>query len=163
MTKLSAFRTKVFNNKDQQTLMMFSGAINEEAKLPNLKDFKGSPLHIDLEGVTFINSLGIRQWIHWLDTADGVEVSLLRVPPLFIDQVNIVDGFLPKNMKVLSFYVPYVCEKCEAESLQLFSEGKEYSKGKLEHRSVFCGDCKCGMEVSPVAERYFNFLGIKRN
>ncbi len=162
-SKIQAFKAKIFSNNENKKLVVFSGAINEEASLPNLSDFKDSPLFIDLEGVNFINSLGIRKWMRWLDSIEGFEIAFLRVPPVFIDQVNIVAGFLPEGGKVLSFFVPYVCEKCDSESLQLYSEGREFTnnKGAMEAVQVFCDDCKSGMDLSPVADRYFKFLGIE--
>src|SRR5690242_18670960 len=69
-----------------------TGVIDESASLPELLPGAPGRLRIDLAGVTFINSLGVREWIRFLATAaqTGVKVELARVSEPLIQQLNMI-------------------------------------------------------------------------
>src|SRR4051812_12932078 len=88
-----------------ETVVTFAGHIDEDAQFANL-DLNGSnKVVVDLDGVTAINSCGIREWIKWIRTAPGgASVVYRKCPKVIVDQINMVTGFLPDNGKVESFY-----------------------------------------------------------
>ncbi len=94
---------------DEETLIQISGHLDEnfvhsDYKIPNSKK-----IVFDLEKLQGINSCGIRDFINLLrDIPSTASVEYQKCPPLFIQQVNIVNGFLSSQRKVVSLYAPYI-------------------------------------------------------
>ena len=68
---------------------------------------------LDLGGVQFINSLGVREWVR-LQTAAReahVRLELLRVAEVLIHQLNIVPAARSAS-NVRSFFATYLCDHC---------------------------------------------------
>src|SRR5687768_7774371 len=92
----------------QQLVLEVKGNIDEDANFtpPDLGSFTNVTL--DLEGVTAINSVGIREWIKWMKGFPAsVKLGVRKCPKIIVDQINMVAGFLPAGTTVQSFYVPY--------------------------------------------------------
>ncbi|HEY5946699.1 MAG TPA: hypothetical protein VIV40_14450, partial [Kofleriaceae bacterium] len=73
--------------------LLLSGAIDETAGLMELLGrASGGRLVLDLAGVTFINSLGVRDWIRMqaAATQGGVQIELRRVAEVIIHQLNMI-------------------------------------------------------------------------
>ncbi|MEO8554053.1 MAG: hypothetical protein ABI678_28960, partial [Kofleriaceae bacterium] len=64
------------------------GRIDETAQLVQLvSHLPAGPLVVDPEGVSYVNSVGMREWIRFLRAArDGREVVLERVADVLITQ-----------------------------------------------------------------------------
>jgi hypothetical protein len=76
-----------------------------------------------------------------------------------------VQGFLPQNTQVSSFYVPFYCEKCDYEGGHLFTVGREVSMegGNLVvnfdgKAAAECKESECGVEMDVTEAKYFQFL-----
>lgn len=153
---------EILENADS-TKLIIKGRIDENTKLPNVLA-KGQPLHIDLGGVTGVNSVGCRQWAIWIKNLKrGGATFLHKCPPIFINQVNILIGLLPDDFTVESFYVPYHCESCGAEEVQLFERGRHFQTLEAINvqEQIICPVCSALMELDVVKERYFGFLRRK--
>src|SRR5437868_10514204 len=93
------------------------GAIDEAAQLvPLVAHARSGRLVLDLAGITFINSIGVREWVHMQReaAAKGVRIELRRVAEVIIHQLNIVPAARGVSI-VSSFYAPYQCEACELD------------------------------------------------
>lgn len=140
--------------------VQMSGIIDEDA------DFSQHPLssfqniEFNLEGVKSINSCGIREWIKWIETSSGSQITFEKCPKVIIDQMNMVDGFLPKNGKVLSFFVPYYNESSGAEKNILFNSGVEFVGAQLNPPSDIKDDDGNEMEMDVIETKYFKFLKL---
>jgi hypothetical protein len=137
-------------------VVMLRGVIDEDTDFEPIKKL-GSPLVFNFKGVTSINSCGIRTWVNFLKELGKTEISYEECPPLIVRQLNMVPSFLG-TARVLSVFVPYVCDNCETEKLMPVAADK-FAKGTINVPEAFtCDNCKKGeMELDGQREQYFAF------
>jgi hypothetical protein len=139
-----------------------TGVIDEAAYLAELlPPGTGGVLRLDLAGVTFINSLGVREWIRFLANAaaNGVRVELARVSEPLIQQLNMILAARGQAV-VLSFFAPYACDACGREESLLLDLA--YHRAQLtagEAPPATCPECGAAMAFNDFPQRYFLFLG----
>lgn len=148
-------KSQMNGNTLQLTL---SGTIDEDVDF-NQIPISGKPsVELILGGVKSINSCGIREWIKWMGTTAGAEVKWSECPKVIVDQINMVDGFLPANGKVISFYVPYFCEDSGSEKNVLFRYGTEFSENQVTPPASVKDDDGNEMEMDVIEAKYFKFI-----
>jgi hypothetical protein len=151
--------------KGTEQLLTFEGSIDEDVADITAPQASMASYIIDLNGITLINSIGIRTWCEWIQRFPaGKPIRLKRVPKAVVTQINSVKGFLPVDAKVESVYLPLFCDKCEKQSNVLVEckgmavVSKEaiaaVLKGSL---SAICKESACESEPDVNLERYFNF------
>ena len=138
----------------------FYGHIDEDTDFGKLPLNGIKKVTIDLAGVNAINSCGIREWIKWIRTAEtGSSFTFKKAQKAIIDQINMIDGFIPKGSNIESFYVPYFCEECDTASAILFTRGKEFNAGRPQVKeSIPCSNCGKNAEIDVIEAQYFRFL-----
>lgn len=153
---MSKFECKIDKN-GSAFVVTLQGVIDEDADFGPHSLSGATSVHVDCEGIKSINSCGIREWINWISSAQG-SVVYDKCPKIIVDQVNMVQGFLPASGKLNSFYVPYYSEDSDEEKVVLFREGHEYtSQGDLKPPAVV--DSKgAEMEMDIIEAKYFKFL-----
>ncbi len=122
---------------------------------------------VDMEKMTFINSIGVKNWINWSSKISvACKMELVKCPFVVINQVNIVHGFLPKHARIQSFYAPYYCE-CGAELNLLSQRGKEYEysqNGEPEKinfpEEIPCKKCSGKLTPDFLPEKISKFLKL---
>ncbi|MCE3010438.1 MAG: hypothetical protein LW875_07485 [Proteobacteria bacterium] len=135
-----------------------SGVIDEDADFVPYDLGGATEVSVDCSGVKGINSCGIREWIKWISAASGKKVIYRQCPKVIVDQINMVQGFLPSSGFVESFFVPYFHEDSGHEKNVLFSLGKEYtSQGEIKAPQVQ-DDSGNEMEMDVIEAKYFKFL-----
>ena len=147
-------------------VIVLEGSIDEDVKFPAVDASKHAAIRVDLQGVKTINSVGIREWLNWIrPLAEARPVTLSKCPKALVFQLNMVEGFLPKNGTVDSFFVPFFCEKCDKEQSVLFTVGKEVTAGPSGPNLTFdlkaaklCAEAECEMEMDASEAKYFQFL-----
>jgi hypothetical protein len=117
-----------------------------------------STVEMKLGGIKGINSCGIREWIKWVGTAGNATISYFECPKIIVDQINMVQGFLPHAGKVLSFYVPYYSEEAGTEKSVLFTYGKEFTEEGVSAPPNVLDEEGNAMEMDVVEAKYFKFL-----
>ncbi len=105
-----------------------------------------------------LNSCGIREWLKWLNSVTDVKTIFCECPKVFVDQMNMIDGFMPSNCRVESFYVPFFNELAGSEMLVLFSNGKEYSNGEVHFPIDIKDESGQAMQLDVIPAKYFKFL-----
>lgn len=149
------------NKKSEGSSVVFEihGNVDEDANFA-APDFGGATaIVLDLEKVTAINSVGIREWIKWVKSFPGTaKLSVRRCPKIIVDQINMVAGFLPQGTVVQSFYVPYYADSSGNEKMVLFENGKEFKDGKLNPPAEVKDDSGEVMEMDVIEAKYFKFL-----
>lgn len=116
---LSPFSFKVVSPSADSQVISFKGHLDETSELPtsdSLANLKS--LTFNLDGCRVINSSGIKKWVQLMSQLaleDDLKIVLQNCHPLILDQINLIEGFLPKNAQVESLYVMLFCEKCEKE------------------------------------------------
>lgn len=141
--------------------VFLEGTIDEEANLHQLLDrARNGKLILDLGGIRFINSIGVREWIRMQQAAAkvGLAMELRRVAEVLVHQLNIVPATRGVAI-VTSFFAPYECDHCDAEHemvLDLRLHGAALAK--LKAPEMPCPDCKRPMVFTAPPELYFTFL-----
>jgi anti-anti-sigma regulatory factor len=141
--------------------LLLAGAIDETAGLMDLLGrAQGGRLVLDLGGVTFINSLGVRDWIRMqaAATQTGVQIELRRVAEVIIHQLNMIIA-TRGTAHVTSFFAPYACDRCGREESLLIdavAHGKQLAQ--LQPPPMKCPECGGQMAFNDFPERYFSFL-----
>jgi len=142
----------------EKLLVHMAGTIDEDVDLNQINLAGHSQIEIDLEGLRSINSCGIREWIKWLSAVPQTQLSFSHCPKVIMDQINMVDGFLPTNGKVNSFYVPYYNDDSGSEKNVLFRYGNEFSEGNLNPPAAVKDEDGNDMEMDVIEAKYFKFI-----
>lgn len=142
--------------KDKKRTFIFKGVIDEDTSFDALLAEQGE-LHLNLAGITSINSLGIRAWVNFMKEISNRPVFYEECPPVVVRQMNMIPSFLG-SAKVLSVYAPFVCENCDEEKLVLVPE-MALAKSDVELPEPFkCESCSEGeMELDGHPKQYFAF------
>ena len=124
-------------------------------------------IDLDMSKVTYINSVGVKQWILWtMKIPKGCIVTLRNCPYVIVSQAGIVLGFITPNMRIASFRAPYICEDCGFEEVRLLEMGKDYfystaTEPKRVHLNPdnICVKCKStNVEHDFLIDKTFKFL-----
>jgi DNA-directed RNA polymerase subunit RPC12/RpoP len=129
----------------------FAGRIDETAQLATLaSQLPPGPVALVPEGVTFVNSVGLREWIRFLRALreGGHAVTLERVADVLMTQMNLI-AELAGSVAISSFHAQYACPACGAEAAPLVDE-------KLA--PVACSECGSAMELADFPERYLTIF-----
>jgi len=141
--------------------LYLAGVIDETAKLDDIPArAHNGQLVLDLAGVTFINSPGVREWIRLQQAAakQGIRIELRRVSETMIHQLNIVPATRGVSI-VTSFIAPYECEHCDSEHdvvLDIRQHGATLAR--MTPPAVACPDCRRPLTFANMPELYFTFL-----
>jgi hypothetical protein len=140
-------------------IVTLNGPIDEDATFGSLDLSGASKVVLELDGVTAINSCGIREWIKWIRTAPPTAgVVYRKCPKVIVDQINMVAGFLPDTGKVESFYVPYYNDDSGNEKMILFKEGAEFKGNEVFPPAEVKDEGGEAMEMDVIEAKYFKFL-----
>jgi hypothetical protein len=147
--------------ESQGDQFVLGGAIDEGAALHEMiSRAQNGKLNLDLAAVTFINSLGVRDWIRFqaAATQQNIAVQLRRVAEPLVHQLNMIIA-TRGNAQVISFYAPYACDACgREESLLIDAVANGPALVRLEPPPMTCPECKAQMAFNDFPERYFSFL-----
>ena len=141
--------------------LVLAGRIDERSHVGDLAEMIDEPsIAIDLSGVTYINSLGVRDWVSFLRVLAKRDVTLTleRCAEVMVLQMNmIVDA--RGAAKVASFYAPFACDACGWEGATLVETDEVapmVSAGRAPE--IECPDCKQQARFADFVDRYFLFL-----
>lgn len=141
--------------------LLLAGRIDETVRLVDLVDHaKQGRLILDLGGITFINSLGVREWCHMQQAAANAKVAieLRRVAEPIVHQLNIVPATRGVSM-VTSFFAPYECDECDRDHEMLLDVRLHGSDlARMRAPVLKCPDCREDMVFGHPPELYFTFL-----
>lgn len=153
--------TKItLENQNQVHIVHIEGAVDENFS----QHIQGIPsagqIEFVLEKLKSINSTGIREWIKLMQKLGSAQVGFAKCPKIFIDQLNMVSGFIPAKSIIKSFYVPYFNEDQEKEIRVLYSNGIDYSGSQVKIQDTYKDPQGLEYEIDVVKSKYFKFLGV---
>ncbi len=160
---------KVFSG-DTECSVHIEGPINENTIFSQI-DLQGAKILIlDLEHVRSLNSMGLRNWMLWIRSLKSRSQTFFRnCPRVVVDQMNILQGFLPMGAVVESFFVPYWCSSCEHEENHLATRGRDFMEGTVDTPEGLtltetrpCPVCSGQMEWDIIPLKYFAFLKYRK-
>ncbi len=149
-----------FNTDQADQPVALSGQIDENATLVDLVGQLSSPVTFDLGLVSFINSMGVREWIRLLRALEAkqIEVRLARCSEAMVHQINMIVDALG-HAQVASFFAPYACNSCGFEtSLVVDVDAHKEQLQELRAPDLPCPQCEEPMQFSEIAERYLAFF-----
>ncbi len=124
--------------EEGKTVIYLCGQIDEDATFDSFEKEEGA-IVFDFEGITVINSCGVRNWVNFMKHKKGQDISFRNCPPVIVKQLNLVPSF-KGEAKVLSLYVPYVCMNCDHETRTLV-DMKTLSSGAVIAEVLKCEAC----------------------
>ena len=143
--------------------VVISGILDEDTSLVDVlpKDIEGN-VRINLEGVTAINSCGIREWVSMIRRLeDNCTLEFDDVSVCMTQQFNMILNARGTG-KVNSFFAPYFCEPCDRQvEVRLSLADHPGLAGKFVASNIpdaSCESCKKVMEFDDLPEKYFIFL-----
>lgn len=128
-----------------------SGRIDDYTHLQVLASKVGSgEVVIDTGEVTFVNSVGMREWIRLIRALreSGRAVRLERVADVLMTQMNLI-AELRGAVTISSFHAQYLCPTCGAEAAPLVDATLP---------PVPCSECGAAMELADFPERYLTIF-----
>ena len=141
--------------------VVLHGVVDERAGLEQILTYAADGrLHIDLADVSYINSLGVRDWINLMNqaTTRGIAIDLQRVCEPIVQQLNMILATRGKA-HIASFYAPYACDHCgREESLLIDATASAVQLAAGQPPDAKCPECGSTMAFNDFPERYFAFL-----
>jgi hypothetical protein len=141
--------------------LVCEGSIDEAADLGSLLEHAvDGNVILDLAGIEFINSPGVRAWcrLQQLACSLGFRLELRRVSERLIHQLNIVPATRGASM-VTSFFAPYHCDHCGDDEQMLVDVARDGSAlARKRPPEMKCHRCRSTMVFSEPPELYFAFL-----
>ena len=138
--------------------VQMAGTIDEDVDFSQFVISGNPAIEVELGGLKSINSCGIREWIKWMGSASGAKISFSNCPKVIIDQINMVEGFLPSGAKVESFFVPYYNDDAGSEKNVLFRYGTEFTDSSVTPPAAVKDDEGNEMEMDVIESKYFKFI-----
>ncbi|MGZ3773083.1 MAG: hypothetical protein ACXVCY_03495 [Pseudobdellovibrionaceae bacterium] len=154
---MGKFDVKMNKGVDKVNVQV-TGTIDEDVDFSQYNLTGCSDINIELGGLKSINSCGIREWIKWMGTAGSAKIVFSNCPKVIVDQINMVDGFLPSNGTVMSFYVPYYNDASGSEKNVLFRYGTEFNESGITPPTSVKDDDGNDMEMDVIEAKYFKFI-----
>lgn len=153
-----AFSSEILNDAGT-TIVQLSGALDEHAQLPSISG--PAEIYVDLENLSYINSVGVRVWIRWVqEVTKATKIILIKCPALFVKNLSSIRGMVNKNMVVQSFYVPYYDDKYSERKNVLFIRGKHFMNDGTLHMPEVKNSNGELIEPDIIEQTYFSFLKL---
>ena len=138
----------------------FAGRIDDASPLGELaSQIPPGDVAIDCGGVAFVNSFGMREWLHLVRAlSDRGEVTLERVADVLMTQMNLFSEFRAR-VRIASFHAQYLCPACGAEAVPLVDAiAHAEALAAMRPPPIPCGECGAPMELADFPERYLGVL-----
>ncbi|HRC56802.1 MAG: hypothetical protein IPI49_33490 [Myxococcales bacterium] len=139
--------------------LVLAGRLDDAAPLSGLATTDlDRHLVIDTGGISFVNSIGIREWMRLLRTLHeaGIQVALENVADVLITQMNMIPD-ASGHAEIRSFHALYACEACGAESSPLIEVAPHRAElAAMRPPSVKCDECGGKMDLGDYPERYLS-------
>jgi hypothetical protein len=156
---VKTFRTGRLEVKLRGSRAVFAGRLDDAARLGELvSQLPPGDVVIDAAGVSFVNSVGMREWIRLVRALrDRGPIALEAVSEVLITQMNQISQF--RGVRIISFYAAYLCPSCGAESNQLVDAvAQAAALRQMKVPRMPCPECKAAMDLGDYPERYLSIL-----
>ena len=141
--------------------LSFVGRIDDSVALADLiAHVPAGEVVLDTAGVTFVNSVGVREWIRFVRALHtrGTAIALERVADVLMTQINMIPE-LARHAVVRSFHAQYVCPACGAEAAPLVDAVAHAEELRaLRAPPLPCPECGAAMELGDFPERYLSIF-----
>ncbi len=141
--------------------LVLRGRLDEAVQLvPSVATWAARRVILDTGELTFINSIGIREWMHFLAglTSAGATLIHERCSEPLVEQMCFIPA-VRCGGTVRSFHAPYLCSKCGAETSELIDVALHHDTLRaMKAPPLPCPSCQAPMDLADLPERLFAFL-----
>jgi ribosomal protein S27AE len=159
---MSSFRIGRLDVQISGSRATLAGRLDDMAQLGDLAaQLPPGDVVLDTAGITFVNSIGMREWVRLLRAlrARGT-VTLESVCDVLMAQMNMVSEFRTGSVRIASFHVGYACPKCGCEAtMQVDAATHNAALRDMRAPPMPCPECGAAMELADFPERYLSIFG----
>lgn len=143
----------------QTALVTMSGPLDENSRLDR-HDFRPyAEIQFDLRDISRVNSRGVRLWFKWTRGLDqNKKYSITHLPRVLVAQANLVQGLIPKFIKVCAIELPYYCERCGISVYSYWNLMPSERLPSPQPDPPSCAKCDQNTVLDASEDSYFNFL-----
>jgi hypothetical protein len=139
---------------------VLAGRLDDACRLDALvRQLPAGDVVIETAGITFVNSIGMREWVRLLRALrDRGAVTLEAVSDVLMIQMNLFTEFRG-NLMIVSFHASYVCPACGYEASRLVDAlAHAEAIRRLQPPPLACPECRAVMELGDFPERYLTIF-----
>ncbi|CAN5695812.1 hypothetical protein BH11MYX3_BH11MYX3_23470 [soil metagenome] len=139
--------------------LTLTGRIDDSSPLGDIApQVPAGDIAIDTDGVTFVNSIGMREWMRLVRALrERGTVTFERVADVLITQMNLRPEF--SGSQVISFHAQYVCPSCGAEAAPLVDAvANAQALREMTAPKLPCAECGTPMDLADFPERYLSLF-----
>lgn len=151
----------------QSITLVLSGHIDENSDFRNIELKGANQLIIDLKDITHINSMGLKNWTLWVKKLPKYPAGICfrNCPFIIVNQMNVLDGFLPSGSIIESVEIPFHCDNCGNESIYTAKRNQDFYERTADSEAKVsmaltrkCVKCGADEHADIIEKKYFNFL-----
>jgi hypothetical protein len=146
---------------DAERRLALTGRLDETVALgSHVGGWGARVVVLETEGIKAINSLGIREWMHFVAGLNkgGAKLVHERCSEVLVEQMCFIPA-VRGGGTVKSFHAPYYCPRCDLEVSSLIDvEVHSETLRMMKPPGLPCPQCKGPMALADVPERIFAFL-----
>jgi len=137
--------------RSDELLITVAGVVSEESRF-EAPEAHGRRVVIDARGVERMNSMGVRNWIDFIELlqTQSHDIVIRHLPPAMVSQASMITSFIGRS-RVESFLSPWYCPSCENTLEQLHGYRDELP------RAIQCPKCHAPMELDWDRDAYLAF------
>lgn len=152
---MSAALSISIENQNDHTVIKLSGRIDEDSHFESVTSLTTKTYIFDFNDVNLINSCGVREWISLLSQLPkDAHIIYRHCPQVMVEQMNMVQGFLPDQASIESFYAPYF-DADQDQEVKVLLTLAEVKNGKAPIKKNAQGN---DLEFDALEAQYFNFI-----
>jgi anti-anti-sigma regulatory factor len=148
----------VKEQKGSVLVVRLSGSIEESVNFDQLIGPPFAELWVNCKEVPRINSVGVKGWIKYFQSAQtkGTKLKFVECSTAIVEQINLISNFTCGGT-VESIFVPFSCTSCKTELVGLF-KCEDLKKLQLKLPDLKCTKCGGKAVFDDIPEEYFGFL-----
>jgi hypothetical protein len=157
---MSSFRSGRLEVQLKGARAVLTGRIDDSCQLGEFASrLPPGDVVIDTGGVTFVNSIGMREWGRFVRALrERGSVTLEAVADVLMAQMNLISEFLG-TVRITSFHASYLCPACGFEaSLLIDALAHAAALRQLQAPALPCPECRAAMELADFPERYLSIF-----
>ena len=148
---------EVVDDGDEERIVI-RGELTESTRFADLLPAIGEHADFDLSGVSYMDSLGVREWSRFLLDLPAASYAFHSCSTAFVLQASFDQGVLGKG-EVASFFAPYVCDHCGYEEDRWLQTAEIRAADNSEPPRYSCPSCRAeALRLNDLPDRYFAFL-----
>lgn len=155
--RLAALTQWELVSEPERLLVVMKGDFTEATRFDGLLPSMVGRVDFDMSQVTYMNSLGVREWCNFLRAAPIQGYQFHACSVSFVLQASMVEGVLGRGT-VTSFFAPYHCEECDHQEEKLLQSATVLAAEDLAPPVFNCPSCDGEVLLDDIPERYLAFL-----